>query len=177
MKNVLKRVSNTFFPALICFGFITSMAAVLFLPSSHSEAYAKSSISTHSTTEKATTYITSFKVVSGKWVGKFDYIQWYFGKDADREFQKDCKCSKDMDHAPDGYWIRNVNPKIRTFPISSSAQYILQTRNPYSIKWNEKVTKGQFLTFLKERNKDHTIPFHIEVKNGVITKITEQYIP
>lgn len=177
MKNQLTRVSNMFFLSLICFAFFTSMVTVLFLPLSTSKAYAKSSFTKHSNTEKATTYITTFKVVNGKLVGKFDYIQWYFGKDADREFQKDCKCSKYMDQAPDGYWIRNVNPKIRTFPISSSAQYVLQTRNLYSIKWNEKVRKGQFLTFLKERNKDHTIPFHIDVKNGVVTKITEQYIP
>ncbi|MDQ0197889.1 hypothetical protein [Neobacillus ginsengisoli] len=174
MKKVLSRVSNLFFPALICFVFITTM---FFLPLSSSDAFAKSSVSTHNVTEKATTYITSFKVIRGKLVGNFDYIQWYFGKDADREFLKDCKCSKEMDHAPDGYWIRNVNPKIRTYSISNSAQYVLQTRSPYSIKWNEKVTKSQFLSFLKERNKDHTIPFHIEVKNGVVTKITEQYIP
>jgi hypothetical protein len=174
MKNVVTKVTNMFFPAFICFAFIFSM---LFLPVSSSDAYAKSSVTKHSVTEKATTYITSFKVINGKWVGKFDYIQWYFGKDADREFQKDCKCNKEMDHAPDGYWIRNVNPKIRTYPISNSAQYVLQTRSSYSIKWNERVTKNQFLTFLKERNKSHTIPFHIEVKNGVVTKITEQYIP
>ena len=177
MKSQLTGVSKMFFPTLISFAFFISMVTLLFLPLSISEAYAKSTFTKQSKTEKSTTYITTFKVVNGKLVGKFDYIQWYFGKDADREFKKDCKCSKYMDYAPDGYWIRNVNPKIRTFPISSSAKYVLQTRNPYSIKWNEKVKKNQFLTFLKEQNKDHAIPFHIEVKNGKITKITQQYIP
>jgi hypothetical protein len=52
-----------------------------------------------------------------------------------------------MDQAPDGYWIRNVNPKIRTFTISKKAQFVLQTRYQYQIKWNEKVTRSQFITF------------------------------
>jgi len=150
---------------------------LLFLSTTSMESYAKTSISRPDKVEKATTYITSFKLKKGKWVGKFDYIQWYFGKAADKEFLKDCKCGKVMDHAPDGYWIRNVNPKIRTFTISKSAQYILQTRSAYAIKWNEKVTRSQFLTFLKERNRDGQTPFHIEIKNNVVTKITEQYIP
>ncbi|MED1469855.1 hypothetical protein [Bacillus salipaludis] len=45
-------------------------------------------------------------------MGKFDYIRLYFGKDADGEFLKDCKRSKVIDHAPDGYWICNANPEI-----------------------------------------------------------------
>lgn len=156
---------------------ITIIMFLLVLSTTSLESYAKTTNSKHAKVIKATTYITSFKLKNGKWVGKFDYIQWYVGKAADREFLKDCKCSKDMDHAPDGYWIRNVNPKIRTFTISKNAQYFLQTRNDYAIKWNEKVTRSQFLKFLKERNRDHQIPFHIEIKNNVITKITEQYIP
>lgn len=147
---------------------------LLILPLTLSHAYAKTTVAK---TVNATTYITSFYEVHGKWVGKFDYIQWYTGKAADKAFLQDCKCSNVMDHAPDGYWIRNVNPKIRTFAISNMTQYVLQTRNPYQIKWNEKVTRSQFITFLKQRNKDHHIPFHIEIKNGVVTKITEQYIP
>ncbi|MBT2697223.1 hypothetical protein J7E79_07340 [Bacillus sp. ISL-40] len=162
----LQRVFKLFFPVLIF--------TLLLLPSPSSKANAKV---IQPTTDKAATYITSFQQVHGKWVAKFDYIQWYFGKAADREFLKDCKCSKEMDHAPDGYWIRNVNPKIRTFTISKNAQYVLQTRSLYGIKWNEKVTRSQFITFLKQRDKHHQIPFHIEIKNGIVTKITEQYIP
>ena len=150
---------------------------LLLLPSTISKASATTKVTKQPITEKAPTYITSFKYDHGKWIGKFDYIQWYFGKAADREFLKDCNCRKDMDHAPDGYWIRNVNPKIRTFTISKNAQYVLQTRNLYYIKWNEKVTRSQFITFLTQQDKRHQIPFHIEVKNGVVTKITQQYIP
>lgn len=127
-------------------------------------------------TEKATTYITGISFKSTRMYGHFDYIQWFLGKEADKEFLKDCKCSKEMQNAPDGYWIRNVNPKIRTFRISNTAQYVLQTRTG-EIKWNEKVSKSQFLNFLKKRNQDHVIPFHLEIKDGVVIKITEQYIP
>jgi hypothetical protein len=165
----IKRLLKMFFTLLTIF-------TLLLLPSTFSQVYAKTGVN-HPKTVKATTFITSFKKVQGRWVGKFDYIQWYTGKAANREFLKDCKCLNVMDAAPDGYWIRNVNPKIRTFKISNNAQFVLQTRNKYEIKWNEKVTRKQFITFLKQRNKDHQTPFQLVIKNGVITKITEQYIP
>lgn len=164
----IQRSIKLFFSVLMIF-------TLLLLPSTISKASATTT--KQPVTEKSPTYITSFTYQNGKWVGKFDYIQWYFGKDADREFLKDCNCSKEMDHAPDGYWIRNVNPRIRTFTISENAQYVLQTRNLYSIKWNEKVTRSQFIAFLKQQDTHHQIPYHIEVKNGVVTKITQQYIP
>ncbi|MBM7656390.1 hypothetical protein [Neobacillus cucumis] len=166
----LQKLMKLIFPVLMIF-------TLLLLPSQISRTYATTNVTKPPALEKATTYLTSFKEVNGKWVGKFDYIQWYFGKSADTEFLKDCKCSKEMDHAPDGYWIRNVNPKIRTFTISNNTQYILQTRSLYAIKWNEKVTRSQFITFLNQQDKHHQIPYHIEVKNGVVTKITQQYIP
>ncbi|MDP4162355.1 MAG: hypothetical protein Q8898_04545 [Bacillota bacterium] len=157
---MLKKALSIFFVAVALFGFVTVSEAKTTKP----------------VTEKATAYITAIKFNKGKMTGSFDYIQWYFGKDADREFVKDCKCGKEMPYAPDGYYIRNINKKIRTFTISNSAQYVLQTRTD-TIKWNEKVTKTQFLNFLKKRNQQKGIPFHIEVKGGVVTKITEQYIP
>ena len=165
----VKKGFKMFVPLLMAFG-------LLVLPSTFSQAYAKTEVK-HSVIVKETAYITSFQKVHGKWVGKFDYIQWYTGKAADREFLKDCSCSKYMTGAPDKYYIRNVNPKIRTFTISKHAKYVLQTYNPKEIKWNEKVTRSQFIAFLKEQNKDNFIPFHIEITNGVITKITQQYIP
>jgi len=166
----VQRLLKMFFTVLTIF-------TLLLLPSTFSQAYAKTGAIKQLKTVKATTYITSFKKVQGSWVGKFDYIQWYTGKAANREFLKDCKCRNVMDAAPDGYWIRNVNPKIRTFKISKNAQFVLQTRNKYEIKWNEKVTRKQFITFLKQRNKDQQTPFHLVIKNGVVTKITEQYLP
>lgn len=164
-----KKGFKLFVPLLMAFG-------LLVLPSTFSQAYAKTEVK-HPVIAKETAYITSFQKVHGKWVGKFDYIQWYTGKAADREFLKDCNCSKYMTGAPDEYYIRNVNSKIRTFTISNHAKYVLQTYNPRKIKWNEKVTRNQFVAFLKEQNKDHFIPFHIEITNGIITKITQQYIP
>lgn len=130
--------------------------------------------------EKATTYIKSLKIIKGKLYGDFDYIQWFVGKDADREFLKDCKKCKGYDglgHVLNGYYIRNVNPKIRTFMISDQAQFVLQTRTG-DIKWNEKVSKKDFINFAQKKIKEGNItPYHIEIQNGVVTKITEQYIP
>jgi hypothetical protein len=156
--------------------FIMIAAAALFANVSVSEAKTVVKTAANPVIEKETAYITGINIKSNRMYGHFDYIQWFFGKAADREFLKDCKCSEYMKHAPDMYYIRNVNPRIRTIRIANNAQYILQTYND-TIKWNQKVTKAQFLGFLKRRNKDHSIPFHLEIKNGIITKITEQYIP
>jgi hypothetical protein len=129
---------------------------------------------------KETTYIKSLKIKQGKLFADFDYIQWYTGKRADQEFLKDCKeaCKgKDgLHHAPDGYYIRNVNPKIRTLLISDKAKFIVQLRSS-EIKWNTILSKQEFIKYYHSKSYFNNIPYHIEIKNGVVTKLTEQYIP
>lgn len=124
---------------------------------------------------KTMTYITSLNESNGQLKASFNYIQWYFGKDADREFLKDCGCKKELGGAPDGYYIRDVSKKIRSFPVSKNAKYVLQTRTG-EIKWNEKVSKAQFMSFYK-KTKKYQLPFKITIQNGVVTSITEQYVP
>ena len=130
--------------------------------------------------EKETTYIKSLKIKKGKLYADFDYIQWYIGKKADQEFLKDCKeeCKgKDgLKHAPDDYYIRNANPKIRTLLISDKAKFIVQLRSS-EMKWNTILSKQEFIKYFHSKSYFTNIPYHIEIKNGVVTKLTEQYIP
>ncbi|WP_126425758.1 hypothetical protein [Brevibacillus marinus] len=130
-------------------------------------------------TEKATAYIQSLQIRQGKLYADFDYIEWYTGKAADREFLKDCKeCSEpgSPKHAPNNYYIRNVDPQIHTYMIADTAEFILQTRTG-EINWNEKVTREDFVLFFLQNENNFDSPFHIEITNGVVTKITEQYVP
>jgi len=130
--------------------------------------------------DKKTTYIKSLKIKQGKLFANFDYIQWYTGKRADQEFLKDCKEQCKGNDAPhnalDGYYIRNANPKIRTLLISDKAIFVIQPRS-YKVQWNKVVSKQEFIKYIQSTKYINQSPFHIEIKNGVVTKITEQYIP
>ncbi|WP_409297037.1 hypothetical protein V1498_04125 [Peribacillus sp. SCS-26] len=130
--------------------------------------------------EKQTTYLNSVKTTSKGIYAKADYIQWFRGEQANKEAFKDKACYWDRGkcYAMDDYYIRNVNPKIRTLPVSKKAVITMVT---YQIEKtnNIKKQKVSMAVFLKEMKKSRyrDIPFHIVLKNGVITKITEQYIP
>lgn len=171
----MKKILASLFVILSIVGMTVGVSAKTAMPSPSQTISTKQAVST----EKATAYIQALKIRQGKLYADFDYIQWYTGKEADREFLKDCKeCSEpgSPKHAPNGYYIRNVNPKIRTLLIADTAQFILQTRTG-EIKWNEKVTREDFVLFFLQNESNSYKPFHIEITNGVITKITEQYIP
>ncbi|MGD8189320.1 hypothetical protein ACQCN2_04885 [Brevibacillus ginsengisoli] len=135
------------------------------------------------TIEKATTYVKSLTIKNGKLYGTFDYVEWYFGDNAQKAYQKDCpKCSgyDGKGHIPSMYYIRNHNKKLRTYPIAQNAEVVLQTNSlgkDGNFQWNEKVNMKTFQQFAQKRGIPYNLPFHIEVKNGVVTKITEQYIP
>ncbi|MBP0727288.1 hypothetical protein J5Y03_19250 [Bacillus sp. RG28] len=131
---------------------------------------------------KKTTYIKSLKIKQSKLFANFDYIQWYTGKRADQEFLKDCKeeCKgKDAPHyAFDGYYIRNANPKIRTLLISNKAIFVVQPlTSAGDVQFNKIVTKQEFIKYFYSKSYYNQAPFHIEIKNGVVTKLTQQYIP
>ncbi|MBM7693627.1 hypothetical protein JOC77_003071 [Peribacillus deserti] len=133
-----------------------------------------------SSTEKQTTYF-NFAGTNSKGVYvKADYIQWFRGERANKEAYKDKACYWDRGkcYAMDDYYIRNVNPKIRTLPVAKNAVITMVT---YQIEktYDIKKQKISLSTFKKEMKKPRfrDIPFHIELKNGTIIKITEQYIP
>ncbi|WP_051348541.1 hypothetical protein [Peribacillus kribbensis] len=153
--------------------FILSLLAVLvLLPAGFTSAATK--------TEKQTTYINKLFTNSKGTYIKADYIQWFRGEQANKEAYKDKQCywDKGKCYAMDDYYIRNINPKIRTLKIAKNAVVTMET---FQIEktYDVKTQKVSLATFKQEMQKKRYryIPFHIELKNGVITKITEQYIP
>jgi len=83
---------------------------------------------------------------------------------------------------PDGYLIVNENPETMTFEISKNVEIIMQTygSGECGVEWNEKINYETFKNFWESNPicpflKD--APYHIEVQNGIITKVIEQYIP
>jgi len=139
------------------------------------------------TTEKAMGYIKAVYEKDGKRYLDIDYVQYLTGDEAIRAIREDGKCSPDIypDPSyciPNGYYIRNQNPKIRTFEISKNVEILMQTygSGKCHVRQNEKVSYEIFKSFWGSNPtcvhlKD--LPYNVEVKNGIVTKITEQFIP
>jgi len=155
-------------------------------------------------TEKAMGYIKAVYDKNGKSYLDIDYVQWLSGKDAIKAAIEDGKCfvgentsqllnelenlnvsaglGKFAKCTPDGYYIRNQNPQIRTFEISKNVEITMQTyaSGQCYVQWNEKVSYTTFKSFWGTNpacTHLKSLPYNIEAQNGIITKITEQYIP
>ncbi|MGG4442315.1 hypothetical protein [Brevibacillus fortis] len=129
------------------------------------------------TLEKTMAYVKTLQVKNGKLIVSLDYIQWFFGEAAVKAYRQDHPLEKEDYPMP--YYIRNSSPKIRTFEISPRASFTLQTNSTQdeNFHWNESVNTDTFKKFVLSKGIPYQLPFHIEVTNGIVTKITEQYIP
>lgn len=125
--------------------------------------------------EKSMAYVKNLQVKNGELIVSVDYVQWFFGGAAVKAYRQDHPLEKEDFPMP--YYIRNNSSKIRTFKISPKASFTLQTNSTQDIHWNESVNADTFRKFVLSRGIPHQLPFHIEVTNGIVTKITEQYIP
>ncbi|MFE8701143.1 hypothetical protein ACFYKX_11110 [Cytobacillus sp. FJAT-54145] len=155
--------------------FLSLLVLLLFLPALQPEA-AKSK------TVKETAFLVGITQAKNKVSVKADYIQWFMGEEANREAGKDKNCPivNGKCETPDGYYMRNVNPKLRTLSVSPNVKIYMQTYNieqTREIQWDQKITLKQFIDVMKKDKRYHDIPFHLEIQNGVIVKITEQYLP
>ncbi len=102
----------------------------------------------------------------------FDLIQWFTGDDATREAAKDHQESP----PPNDYYIRNVNPKLRTLPVRSSATI---TVNTLAAEQTGSATKDVPVTMaeLAKLLPADSSPFWITVRDDQVVAIAQQYIP
>lgn len=155
-------------------------------------------------TEKAMGYIKIVYDKNGKRYLDIDYVQWLSNKEAIKAAIEDKKCFTEEDTpqilnelekfdisagfgkfamcTPNGYYIRNQNPKIRTFEISKNTEITMQTyaSGQCYVEWNEKIGYEIFKSFWGNNPSCtylKSMPYDIEAQNGIITKIIEQYIP
>ena len=87
------------------------------------------------------------------------------------------------EHVPNDYFIKNTNPKLRTFRISPSVKIIAQT---YSMGTAGKVgdqiitlSKFKYIFKNKPSSYDNMVvnPWWLWVKGSTVTKLKEQYLP
>jgi hypothetical protein len=97
----------------------------------------------------------------------FDLVQWYFGEDAAREAAKDHQESP----PPNDYYIRNINPKLRTLPTDAGATItvnnLLNTQQPTPVS----------LAKLATLTQDRSPVFWITVRHDQVLKLSEQWVP
>lgn len=103
----------------------------------------------------------------------FDLIQLYWGDDATTEAAKDHQESP----PPNDYYIRNVNPRLRTLPVRSDAPItvnVLAAQSTGSSTKDVSVTLDELASYFPNSG---TAPFWITVEQGQVTKIAQQFLP
>jgi hypothetical protein len=103
----------------------------------------------------------------------FDLIQLYWGDDATREAAKDHQESP----PPNDYYIRNLNPRLRTLPVRADAPI---TCNTITAGYTGSATKNVRLPLDRLAI---VLPhgggglFWITVRHDQVVRIAEQYVP
>jgi hypothetical protein len=101
----------------------------------------------------------------------FDLIQFYQGGRATVEAAKDHQESP----PPNDYYIRNVNPRLRTLPVAADAPItvssLASSANPTK---DTPVTLAQLAGYFPTNVAD---PFWITVERGQVTGIAQQHLP
>ncbi|MCD9025494.1 hypothetical protein [Cohnella silvisoli] len=134
--------------------------------------------------ETHASYIDQIYQENGKTYIKADFIQWYEGEEANKVF-REREHDPEMTEAPDGYYIVNDDTKLQTFEIAGDAKVYMQIYNrtgnieEASTKWNEEISVAKFASLFSDESemnmKDY--PYHLTIENGIIVKITQQFIP
>lgn len=120
--------------------------------------------------ESAFGYVKSVGGGGASYTLTIDYAELLTGKAAVDAAHKDGAIPPDQDYVENDYYISNKNPKLRTFPISPSAQIrLLESVGSTDTK---AVTTAQFKAEVRP-----DAPVKIVVDNGSVTKIDEQFFP
>lgn len=133
--------------------------------------------------ERQMGYVKKVYAKGGKNYLGIDYIQWFTGDAAEKAMREDGECSPGGECLVlNDYYIRNVNPLIRTFETAPGVKIFMQTydiENTGDIQWNREITLTQFKNIFTAKPSSHLkdVPYIVEIENKQITKITEQYVP
>jgi hypothetical protein len=112
----------------------------------------------------------------------FDLIQFFVGEEAIAAYREDGQANPEDPDPPNDYYIRNVNPRLRTLPISGDAAVtVVRLGEPSgagSVPW----TLAELPRHLSERGTGPEgqlswSPYWLTMENGVVVALDEQYLP
>jgi hypothetical protein len=99
-----------------------------------------------------------------------DLVQWFTGEAATKAAAEDGEESP----PPNDYYVRNVNPRLRTLPIASGARLTL-TRQ--SLGQGGDATAGVEVDLARLAASGRKHLFWASVQGGRILRLEEQYLP
>jgi hypothetical protein len=99
-----------------------------------------------------------------------DLVQWFTGDAATKAAAEDGKESS----PPNDYYIRNVNPRLRTLPVATDARLTL-TRQTLGQGGDATAGVAVDLARLADSGRRHL--FWATVHGGRIVRLEEQYLP
>jgi hypothetical protein len=103
----------------------------------------------------------------------FDLIQFFTGEAATKAAAEDGEESP----PPNDYYIRNVNPRLRTLPVRDDAPItvnVLAAQSTGSSTKDVSVTLAKLASYFPNPG---TPPFWITVSQGQVTKVAQQFLP
>ena len=109
---------------------------------------------------------------------KVDYVDYLTGKEAmDAEWRDEAYFIDGTDtitNITDGYYISNVNPQIRTFKIAIDAliENVIDDNGSHKMQEIKHLNTEQLQKYL-----DSNTLLFIHIKNGIVERIDERYMP
>jgi hypothetical protein len=100
---------------------------------------------------------------------RFDLIQFYWDDEATREAAKDHQESPPAND----YYIRNVNPRLRTLPVRADATITVNSLG-FGSQADHPVSLATLATLVRAPGWP---PFWITVRHGQVVKIAQQWVP
>lgn len=109
----------------------------------------------------------------------FDVVQWLTGAAADAAFHREHPDAPDR-HVPNGYYIVNQNPRLRTLPVRPGVS--LSVLVPMHGAEQQRISFATFPDYLAgdlepHDNKLWYNPFWLTIHNDRVDSVAEQYIP
>lgn len=131
-------------------------------------------------TTKECGLIKKIYLKSGRYYLDIDYIQFLTGEAASQAAREDGEIGPG-ESVPNDYYIRNVNPRIRTFPIDKDVKVFIQTipgpEMTIEFVGSQSTDFASFKQRFETANASRKMPHWITLKNNVVIKIEEQYVP
>jgi hypothetical protein len=106
------------------------------------------------------------------WRLRFDLALWFTGHAAIKAAIED-GVIKPGDVIPNDVYIRNDNPKLRTMTIDSAARVLLLDPNTSQTSRTSLETLANSI----REGEDGESPYWLRVRDGVIVKVEEQFLP
>lgn len=129
-------------------------------------------------TENRFAYLKEIENLNSEIFIKVDYVDYLTGQEAadaewrDKAYFVDGKDT--ITNITDGYYISNVNPKLRTFKLQEkmSVEHIIDDDGAQEMTEPKELNLQQIETYIK----NETLLF-LHVKNGIIVRIDERFMP